>query len=50
MRYPIPDDHRRKFVAYKSYRDLDIYKKAHNLAVEIHEMSLKLPKFELYEE
>jgi four helix bundle protein len=37
-------------VAYKSYRDLDIYKKAHKLAVEIHEMSLKLPKFELYEE
>jgi len=37
-------------VAYKSYRDLDIYNKAHKLAVEIHEMSLKLPKFELYEE
>jgi len=37
-------------VAYQSYRDLDIYKKAHKLAVEIHEMSLKLPKFELYEE
>ena len=29
---------------------MDIYKKAHKLAVEIHEMSLKLPKFELYEE
>ena len=37
-------------MAYKSYRDLDIYKKAHKLAIEIHEMSLKLPKFELYEE
>ena len=37
-------------MAYQSYRDLDIYKKAHKLAVEIHEMSLKLPKFELYEE
>ena len=37
-------------MAYKSYRDLDIYKKAHKLAVEIHEMSLKLPKFEMYEE
>lgn len=37
-------------MAYKSYRDLDIYNKAHKLAVEIHEMSLKLPKFELYEE
>ena len=37
-------------MAYKSYRDLDIYKMAHKLAIEIHEMSLKLPKFELYEE
>jgi four helix bundle protein len=37
-------------VAYQSYRDLDIYKKAHKLAIEIHNMSLKLPRFELYEE
>jgi four helix bundle protein len=37
-------------VAYQSYRDLEIYKKAHKLAIEIHQMSLKLPKFELYEE
>lgn len=37
-------------MAYQSYRDLDIYKKAHKLAIEIHEMSLKLPRFELYEE
>ena len=37
-------------MAYQSYRDLDIYKKAHKLTIEIHEMSLKLPKFELYEE
>jgi len=37
-------------VAYQSYRDLEIYKKGHKLAIEIHEMSLKLPKFELYEE
>ena len=41
---------RRRPVAYQSYRDLDIYKKAHKLAIEIHEMSLKLPQFELYEE
>jgi len=34
----------------QSYRDLDIYKKAHKLAIEIHRMSLKLPKFEMYEE
>lgn len=41
---------RRILVAYQSYKDLDIYKKAHKLAIEIHEMSLKLPQFELYEE
>jgi len=44
------DARRRKRVACQSYRDLDIYKKAHKLAIEIHEMSLKLPAFELYEE
>ena len=37
-------------MAYQSYRDLDIYKKAHELAVEIHQMSLKLPQLEMYEE
>ncbi len=37
-------------VKYQSYKDLDIHKKAHKLAIEIHEMSLKLPKFEMYEE
>jgi len=37
-------------MAYKSYRDLDIYKKARTLAKEIHEISLKFPKFEMYEE
>ncbi|MFT3702377.1 MAG: four helix bundle protein [Agriterribacter sp.] len=34
----------------KSYRDLNIYKEAHQLAVKIHKLSLLLPKFELYEE
>ena len=34
----------------QSYRDLEIYKLSLRLAIEIHEMSLKLPKFELYEE
>jgi len=34
----------------KSYRDLEIYKESKRLAIEIHQMSLKLPKFELYEE
>ncbi len=32
------------------YRDLEIYKLAHELGVEIHKMSLGLPKFEMYEE
>jgi four helix bundle protein len=34
----------------KSYRDLDIFRESKRLAVEIHAMSLTLPKFELYEE
>lgn len=34
----------------KSYRDLDIYKEGKTLAIEIHKMSLQLPKFELFEE
>lgn len=34
-----------------SYKDLDIYKLAHNLAVKVHKMTLReLPKFEMYEE
>jgi len=33
-----------------TYKDLDIYKLSHRLAVEIHKMALKLPKFEMYEE
>lgn len=38
-------------MAYQSYRDLDIYKKAHKLAIEIHNMTLeKLPRFEMFEE
>ena len=35
---------------YKSYRDLEIYKKADRLMAEIHDLSLKLPIFEMYEE
>ena len=34
----------------KSYRDLDIYKESKRLAIEIHKISLKLPKHEMYEE
>ena len=33
-----------------SYRDLEIYKESKRLAIEIHKMSLQLPKFELFEE
>ena len=32
-----------------SYRDLEIYQLAHELAVTIHKLSLNLPKYELYE-
>jgi four helix bundle protein len=34
----------------KSYRDPEIYKIAYDLALEIHEMSLQLPSYELYEQ
>lgn len=34
----------------KSYRDLDIYKDSKRLAIEVHKMTLMLPKFELFEE
>jgi len=34
----------------KSYKDLDIYNLAFEYAMEVHDISLKLPKFELYEQ
>lgn len=34
----------------KSYRNLEIYKLSYELAVKVHEMTLKLPRYELYEE
>ena len=34
----------------KSYRDLDVYNLAFDYALEVHHVSLKLPKFELYEQ
>jgi four helix bundle protein len=37
-------------MGYQSYKDLEIYKLAHDLAIEMHEMSLTLPRYELYEE
>lgn len=33
-----------------SYRDLDIYKESKKLAIEVHKISLKFPRLELYEE
>jgi four helix bundle protein len=33
-----------------SYKDLEVYKLSHRLAVEIHKMTLQLPNFEIYEE
>ena len=32
------------------YKELEIYKEAFNLALEVHKTSLQLPKFELYEQ
>ena len=34
----------------KSYRDLEIYNLSYELAIKLHKMSLKLPKYELFEE
>jgi four helix bundle protein len=34
----------------KSYKDLEIYKIAYKLALEVHNMSLMLPKYEVYEQ
>ena len=34
----------------QNYNDLEIYKLAHKLAIDIHKLSLELPKFEMYEE
>ena len=34
----------------RSYRDLEIYQLSHALAMKIHNMSMRLPKYEQYEE
>jgi four helix bundle protein len=34
----------------KSYRELEIYNESKRLAVEVHKMTMTLPKFELFEE
>jgi len=33
-----------------SYKDLDIFKMAFELAIEVHKMTFKLPKYEIYEQ
>ncbi|MBL7858483.1 MAG: four helix bundle protein [Cyclobacteriaceae bacterium] len=33
----------------KSYKDLDIYQESKRLAIEVHKMTMSLPKIELYE-
>lgn len=35
---------------YNGYKDLEIYQMSYKLALNIHVISLKMPKFELYEE
>ena len=35
---------------FMSYRKLQIWMLAREVVIEVHEMTLKLPKFELYEE
>jgi four helix bundle protein len=34
----------------KSYKDLDIYHISYDLALKVHALSLKLPRYELFEE
>lgn len=34
----------------KSYNDLEVYQLAYRLAIEVHKMSMSLPKYELYEQ
>jgi hypothetical protein len=35
----------------RNYKDLEVYRLAHKLAIEVHKMTLeKLPTFEMYEE
>lgn len=34
----------------KSYNDLEVYKLAYKLALEVHELTMSLPRYELYEQ
>jgi len=33
-----------------SYKELDVYKLAYRLAIDVHKMTMTLPKYELYEQ
>lgn len=33
-----------------SYKDLDVYKIAYKLAIDVHKMTITLPKYEMYEQ
>ncbi len=35
---------------FQSYKDLEIYQRAHTLAIEIHRLSLTFPQYEIFEE
>jgi four helix bundle protein len=41
---------RKKEMRAKSYKDLEVYQMAYRLALEVHQMTMKLPKYELYEQ
>lgn len=34
----------------KTYRDLDIFNMSYELAIKVHELSMKFPQYEMYEE
>jgi four helix bundle protein len=34
----------------KGFRDLEVYQKAFDLAIRVHEMTMKLPKYEMFEQ
>jgi len=35
---------------FKSYKDLDIYQMAYELAIKVHLLTMQLPKYEMYEQ
>lgn len=38
----------RNYLKMNSYKDLDVYKLAYQLAIEVHKMTMTLPKYEMY--